>query len=155
LIFFASIFKGEPDQDNLFISLSEIAWGLQVSGMSEASTKPSRPLLFAAGFYVAASLYLLAFTLSDTDLLSLSALAVASVVAGVGLYMLKRWGFWLSIVVFPLLATVSGSTLLFSMSVPVENAGLEATLFDLSLGVILLFSFVSVLIVLDNRSNFK
>jgi len=97
----------------------------------------------------------LAFTLSDTDLLSLSALAVASVVAGVGLYMLKRWGFWLSIVVFPLLATVSGSTLLFSMSVPVENAGLEATLFDLSLGVILLFSFVSVLIVLDNRSNFK
>jgi hypothetical protein len=125
--------------------------------MSESSGKSrSRPLLFAAGFYVAVGLYLIAFSLSSsTDLLSLIVLAVASILGGTGLYMLKRWGFWLAIAVFPLLATVAVSTLSFSIGIPSESIGAGAILFDVSLGIVLILSFVSVLIVLDSRSSFK
>jgi len=128
-----------------------------VHKMSESSGKSrSRYLLFAAGFYVAVGLYLIAFSLgSSTDLPSLIVLAVASILGGAGLYMLKRWGFWLAIAVFPLLATVAASTLSFSIGIPSESTGARAMLFDVSLGIVLILSFVSVLIVLDNRSSFK
>lgn len=114
----------------------------------------SRGLLFAAGFYVAAGLYLLAFTLTpNMNLLILPLLGVASVLAGLGLYMLKRWAFWLATAVFPLLATFSLSTLLFSISIPSEKAGLMATLLNTSLAALGALSFFAFFAVLDNRSR--
>lgn len=114
----------------------------------------SRGLLFAAGFYVAAGLYLLAFTLTpNMNLLMLLLLGVASVLAGLGLYMLKRWAFWLAIAVFPLLATFAISTLLFSMSIPSEEASLMATLLNTSLAALGALSFLAFFAVLDNRAR--
>ena len=114
----------------------------------------SRGLLFAAGFYVAAGLYLLAFTLTpNMNLLMLLLLGVASVLAGLGLYMLKRWAFWLAIAVFPLLATFALSTLLFSMSIPSEEASLMATLLNTSLAALGALSFLAFFAVLDNRAR--
>ena len=114
----------------------------------------SRGLLFAAGFYVAAGSYLLAFTLTpNMNLLMLLLLGVASVLAGLGLYMLKRWAFWLAIAVFPLLATFALSTLLFSISIPSEKASLMATLLNTSLAALGALSFLAFFAVLDNRAR--
>ena len=114
----------------------------------------SRGLLFAAGFYVAAGLYLLAFALTpNMNLLILSLLGVASVLAGLGLYMLKRWAFWLAIAVFPLLATFALSTLLFSISIPSEKASLMTTLLNTSLAALGGLSFFAIFAVLDNRAR--
>ena len=114
----------------------------------------SRGLLFAAGFYVAAGLYLLAFALTpNMNLLILPLLGVASVLAGLGLYMLKRWAFWLAIAVFPLLATFALSTLLFSISIPSEKASLMATLLNTSLAALGALSFFAIFAVLDNRAR--
>ena len=125
--------------------------------MSESSVKPrSLSLLIAAAYYVVSGIYLLALTLtSGLTLYNLILLSVASVLAGAGLYLLRRWGYWLAIIVFPLMATVAASTLYFSLNVPTKDSALEETLFDFSLAVLLLLSFVSVLIVLDSRSSFK
>lgn len=114
----------------------------------------SRGLLFAGGFYVAAGVYLLAFTLTpNMNLLILPLLGVASVLAGLGLYMLKRWAFWLAIAVFPLLATFALSTLLFSINIPSEEASLMATLLNTSLAALGVLSFFAIFAVLDNRAR--
>jgi len=114
----------------------------------------SRGLLFAAGFYVAAGVYLLAFALTpNMNLLILPLLGVASVLAGLGVYMLKRWAFWLAIAVFPLLATFALSTLLFSISIPSEKASLMATLLNTSLAALGVLSFFAFFAVLDNRAR--
>lgn len=114
----------------------------------------SRGLLFAAGFYVAAGVYLLAFALTpNMNLLILPLLGVASVLAGLGVYMLKRWAFWLAIAVFPLLATFALSTLLFSISIPSEKASLMATLLNTSLAALGGLSFFAFFAVLDNRAR--
>ena len=121
--------------------------------MSETKSQ-SRPLLFAAGFYIASGLYLLAFTLTSLkDLWSLTALSIVSILAGVGLYLMRRWSFWLAIILFPLLATVAASTLVFSMSIPSKDGSVATTLFNISLGLLLFFSFVSVIIVGANRNS--
>ncbi len=115
----------------------------------------SRSLSFASGFYIAAGLYTLAFALiSITDLWSLVVLSIVTILAGAGIYFLKRWSFWLAIAVFPLMMTVAASTLAFSIKVPMRDAGLETALLNLSLGSILLLFIVSLAIVLGNRNSF-
>jgi len=128
-----------------------------VQRMDQPSAKPrGKALLFAAAFYIVAGLYLLVLTLgANADLWVLSVLSIASILAGAGLFMLKRWGFWFAIAVFPLLVVVAASTLSTSMSLPVESADAVAVLFNVSMGIVVLLSFVSVIIVLDNRSRFE
>lgn len=125
--------------------------------MEQPSGKPrGKALLFAAAFYIVTGLCLLVLTLgANADLWVLSALSIVSILVGAGLFMLKRWGFWLAIAVFPLLIVVAASTLSTSMSLPVENADAVALLFNVSMGIVVLLSFVSVIIVLDNRSRFE
>ena len=125
--------------------------------MEQPPGKPrGKALLFAAAFYIIAGSYLLILTLgANADLWTLSVLSIASVLAGAGLFMLRRWSFWLAIAVFPLLVVVAASTLSTSMSLPVKNADAVALLFNASMGILVLLSFVSVIIVLDNRSRFE
>lgn len=128
--------------------------------MQNMDKEPGKPrgkaLSLAVAFYVIAGLYLLVLTLgANAALWVLSILSIASILAGAGLFMLRRWGFWLAIAVCPLLVVVAASTLSTSVSLPVENADAVALLFNVSMGIVVLLSFVSVIIVLDNRSRFE
>jgi len=128
-----------------------------VQNMDEEPGKPrGKALSLAVAFYVVAGLYLLVLTWgTNADLWVLSVLSIASVLAGAGLFMLRRWSVWLAIAVCPLLVVVAASTLSTSVRLPVENADAVALLFNVSMGVLILMSFVSVIIVLDNRSRFE
>ena len=87
-----------------------------MSNMGETmKTNRGITLLFASCFYIVVGIYLLIFSLGRAvDLWILIILNIASIIAGVGLFMLKRWSFWLAIAVSPLLITVAASTLAFS-----------------------------------------
>lgn len=122
--------------------------------------EPGKPhgkaLSLAAAFYVVAGLYLLVLTLgANADLWVLIILSIASILAGVGLFILGRWSVWLAIALCPLLIVVAASTLSTSVSLPVEKADALALLFNVSMGILILMSFVSAIIVLDNRSRFE
>ncbi|MEM4250969.1 MAG: hypothetical protein QW828_03980, partial [Candidatus Bathyarchaeia archaeon] len=115
-----------------------------------------RALLVPSVFYVAAGLYLLALTIgSVAELWILVCLSVASIVAGAGLFMLKRWGFWLAVWVFPLLFVVAASTLTLSAGLPAEDSGLSELLFEASMAGVAALSLLSVIILVEKRSSFR
>jgi hypothetical protein len=120
------------------------------------TTKTDRgiTLLFASCFYIAVGIYLLIFSLGRAvDLWILIVLNIASIIAGIGLFMLKRWSFWLAIAVSPLLITVAASTLAFSTGIPTADIAMQATLFDASLAIIIVLTLFSFLIVLASSDK--
>ena len=126
-----------------------------MSNMGE-TTKTNRgiTLLFASCFYIVVGIYLLIFSLGRAvDLWILIILNIASIIAGVGLFMLKRWSFWLAIAVSPLLITVAASTLAFSTDIPTADIAMQGTLFDVSLALIITLTIISFLIVLANNDK--
>ena len=128
-----------------------------MSNMSEIP-KPNRglPLIFASCFYIAVGIYLSIFSLEHAiEFWSLILLNIASIIAGIGLYMLKRWSFWLAIAVSPLLITVSASTLAFSTSIPTADIAMQGSLFEASLAIIIVLTIISFLIVLSNSDKLR
>lgn len=128
-----------------------------MSNMNEIpKTNRGLPLIFASCFYIAVGIYLSIFSLERAvDLWTLIILNIASIIAGVGLYMLKRWSFWLAITVSPLLITVAASTLAFSTGIPTTNIAMQGTLFEASLAIIIVLTIISFLIVLVNSDKLR
>lgn len=128
-----------------------------MSNMSEIP-KPNRglPLIFASCFYIAVGIYLSIFSLERAiEFWTLILLNIASIIAGIGLYMLKRWSFWLAIAVSPLLITVSASTLAFSTRIPTADIAMQGSLFEASLAIIIVLTIISFLIVLSNSDKLR
>ena len=126
-----------------------------VSNMGE-TTKANRgiTLLFTIAVYIVAGIFLLVFSIGRAaDLWILVALGIASIIAGIGLFMLKRWSFWLALIVSPLLVTVAASTLAFSMGIPTINIPMQGTVFEFSLAIIIALAVISFLIVLINSDK--
>ena len=113
-------------------------------------------LLFASSVYIIVGIYLLIFMMGRAvDLWSLIILNIASIVTGIGLFMLKRWSFWLALIVSPLLITIAASTLSFSMGITTANIPIQGILFEASLGIIIALNVISFLIVLANRDKLR
>ena len=128
-----------------------------MSNMGE-TTKTNRgiTLPFASCVYIVIGIYLLIFSIERAfDLWILIILNLASIIAGIGLFMLKRWSFWLALIVSPLLITVAASTLSFSMGIPTTNIPMQGTLFEASLGIIIALTIISLLIVLVNSDKLR
>ncbi|WP_455369970.1 hypothetical protein [[Eubacterium] cellulosolvens] len=122
------------------------------------TTKTNRgiTLFFASCVYIAIGIYLLIFSIEHAvELWSLIILYIASILAGIGLFMLRRWSFWLALIVSPLLITVAASTLSFSMGIPSTNIPIQGTLFEVTLGVIIALAIISFLIVLANSDKLR
>ena len=128
-----------------------------MSNMGEISkTKRGLLLIFASIFYIVAGIYFLIFSLDRAiELWTLAILSIASIIAGIGLYMLKRWSFWLAIAVSPLLITVAASTLAFSIGIPTADAVMQGILFEASLTIIIVLTVISFLIVLANNDKLR
>lgn len=128
-----------------------------MSNMSEIP-KPNRglPLIFASCFYIAVGIYLSIFLLERAiEFWTLILLNIASIIAGISLYMLKRWSFWLAIAVSPLLITVAASTRTFSTSIPTSDIAMQGSLFEASLAIIIVLTIISFLIVLSNSDKLR
>src|SRR2546423_13929415 len=68
-----------------------------------ASFRPSG-LSISAFFYALSGIYYLAFPIVAQDTLAhhLYAIGVASLLGSLGVFMMKRWGLWLRVLLFPL-----------------------------------------------------
>jgi hypothetical protein len=123
--------------------------------MGGEESKPRIRVAAAATAYILIGLYFLVFSIPDFNLALLSIIGLGSVIAGLGLYMFKRWGFWLASAVFPLLATASISTLIFSLKIPVQDSTFTPIILDTSLAIVFILSIVSFLTVISVRNSFK
>lgn len=126
-----------------------------MSDMGGEESKPRIRVAAAATAYILIGLYFLAFSIPDLNLALISIMGLGSVIAGSGLYMFKRWGFWLASAIFPLLATASISTLIFSLKIPVQDSPLTPIILDASLAIIFVLSIVSFLTIVSVRGSFK
>lgn len=118
-------------------------------------TVKSSGLLFSAIFYIAAGLYLLAFLIYDPTIITSYILGVLCVTSGIGVYMVKRWGLWLSLASFPLIFTAAVSTLNYSIKMVGFTLNPATLLFNISLILYLIFSVLAFLTLLDKRKEFK
>ncbi|MGQ9639211.1 MAG: hypothetical protein ACUVUB_01975 [Candidatus Bathyarchaeia archaeon] len=123
--------------------------------MGKVDREHHRRVVAAAAAYILVGAYFIAFSIPDLNLLLLLIIGLGSIITGLGLYMFKRWGFWLASALFPLLATASLSTLIFSLKIPVQDSTFTSLILDLSLTVMFILTVASFLTVLSVRDDFK
>ena len=124
--------------------------------MSNNFNERSAGVWFALVFYALGGVYMLAFWGAfDPSAYALAALGVISVVIGVALFMLSRWGFWIGLFTFPLYlvefiyATVSSVNLVGWFPDAVTG------MFQSSMIIYLIFLCFSFILLLDRRNSLK
>src|SRR5208283_5283524 len=149
---FAHVFIRTKFYGTELVQPSNIRW----SRMSNNFNERSAGVWFALVFYVIGGVYMLAFWgVFDTAAYALAALGAISVVIGVALFMLSRWGFWIGLFTFPLYlvefiyATVSSVNLVGWFPDAVTG------IFQSSMIIYLVFLCFSFILLLDRRNSLK
>ena len=93
--------------------------------------------------------------LYDLTLVPLIALSVVAVLAGVGVLFERRFGLWISLLLFPLAMVMALSTLFYSVTVTGWSANIPEALFEASLILYAIGLVVSLLLVIDKRAQLK
>ena len=93
--------------------------------------------------------------LYDLTLIPLVALSVVAILAGVGVLLGRRFGLWISLLLFPLAMVMVISTLFYSMTVSGWLTSDIVTVFQASLILYVVGLVVSLLLVIDRRSQLK
>lgn len=113
-------------------------------------------ILFSAGFHVAAGAYGLALTsLIAPNFLPFYAISILSIIAGAQLLRGKRWGAVLALLLCPLMAVVSISTLHYSLYSPASEFKAELAALHLSLALYAALSILSPFLILSEWKEFK
>ena len=93
--------------------------------------------------------------LYDLTLMPLIALSIVAILAGVGVLLGRRFGLWISLLLFPLAMVMAISTLFYSMTVSGWLTSDIVTVFQTSLILYVVGLVVSLLLVIDRRSQLK
>ena len=113
-------------------------------------------LLVASAIFIVLGAYGLVFTvLYDLTLVPLIALSVVAILAGVGVLFERRFGMWLSLLLFPLAMVMVLSTLFYSLTVSGWSTNTVVAVFEASLIFYAIGLVVSLLLVIDKRSQLK
>jgi hypothetical protein len=113
-------------------------------------------LLVASVIFIVLGAYGLVFSgLYDLTLVPLIALSVVAVLAGVGVLFERRFGLWISLLLFPLAMVMALSTLFYSVTVSGWSADIPEALFEASLILYAVGLIVSLLLVIDKRGQLK
>ncbi len=113
-------------------------------------------LLVASAIFLVLGAYGLVFSfLYDLTLMPLIALSVVALLAGVGVLLGRRFGLWISLLLFPLATVMAISTLFYSMTVSGWLTSDIVTVFQVSLILYVVGLVVSLLLVIDRRSRLK
>ena len=113
-------------------------------------------LRIAAVFYIILGIYALAFpVMYDLSLYPMYIIGVLSILCGAGVLLLKKWGLWISAVLFPVMLMLSMVTLYYSASVGGFYPDWERALFNVSLILYLVLAALGFLLVADKRRELK
>lgn len=113
-------------------------------------------LVVASAIFFLLGAYGLVFSaLYDTGLIPLIALSVISLVTGVGVLLGRRFGLWLALLLFPLGIVEAIATLLYSVTLSGWYANDIVAAFDASLILYVVGLIISLLLVIDKRSQLK
>jgi len=113
-------------------------------------------VLFSSVFYVLAGIYIVIFPiLFERFLFPLYFIAGACVIAGVGIFLMWRWAFWLAVVAVPAVVTAFGSVLFYSIVNFGFNPDWSTGLFNVINALCLVFTAIALLFLLDKRKEFK
>ncbi len=113
-------------------------------------------LLVASGIFILLGAYGLVFSaLYDLGLIPLIALSLASIAAGLGAFFGRRFALWLAVLLFPPGAVETLSTLSYSVTVSGWYTNSAVAIFNASLILYIVGLVISLLLVLDRRSQLK
>jgi hypothetical protein len=116
----------------------------------------STGLRIAAIFYILLGIYTLAFPVAfDPAAYPFYIIGVLSIVAGAGAILVKKWGLWIAVLLFPVMLVLSIVTLYYSASVVGFYPDWQATLFHLSLIGYLVLAVLAFLLIVDKKREFK
>jgi hypothetical protein len=113
-------------------------------------------LLVASAIFIALGAYGLAFSaLYDVTLIPLIVLSLVSVAAGVGALFSRPFTLWLALLLFPLGVVEALATLFYSITVSGWYSSYWVAAFNASLIVYIAGLVISLLLVVDKRSELK
>jgi len=124
--------------------------------MSNNFNERSAGVWFALVFYVIGGVYMLTFWgVFDTAAYGLAALGAISVVIGVSLFMLSRWGFWIGLFTFPLYLVEFIYAAVSSVNLVGWFPDAVTGIFQSSMIIYLIFLCFSFILLLDRRNSLK
>jgi len=113
-------------------------------------------LLVASAIFILLGAYGLVFSaLYDMGLVPLIVLSLVSIAAGLGVFLERRFALWLSLLLFPLATVETLSTLFYSVTLSGWYSSDMVTVFNASLILYAVGLVVSLLLVIDKRSQLK
>lgn len=113
-------------------------------------------LRVAAILYMVLGIYALVFPLLyDPSILFLYIVGGLSIICGIGTMLLKKWGLWISVALFPVMLMLSIVTFYYSISSLGFYPDWERALFNTSLVIYMILSVLGFLLVVDKRRDLK
>jgi hypothetical protein len=147
---------GKPKSDIPEPVLSEPRRSNKLAQKTSLERTQATGLLVASGILIVLGVYGLAFSaLYDMTLLPLVALSLVSIAAGLGILFGRKFGFWLSLLLFPLGIVEALSTLSYSVTVSGWYSNDVVALFNASVILYAVGLVISLLLVIDKRSQLK
>ena len=127
-----------------------------LAGKGNLERTQATGLLVAGGIFIVLGIYGLVFSaLYDLTLVPLIALSLASIAAGLGALFGRRFALWLALLLFPLGIIEAVATLFYSVTVSGWYPSELVAAFNASLILYMLGLTVSLLLVIDRRSQLK
>lgn len=113
-------------------------------------------LVVASAIFILLGVYGLVFSaLYDLGLIPLIVLSLVSIVTGLGVFLGRRFALWLSLLLFPLAIVETFSTLFYSVTLSGWYSSDIVTVFNASLILYAIGLVISLLLVIDKRSQLK
>ena len=127
-----------------------------MAGKADLERTHATGLIVASAIFFVLGAYGLAFSaLYETALIPLIALSVVSLATGVGVLLGRRFGLWLTLLLFPLGIVETIVTLLYSVTLSGWYSNNMAGAFNISLILYVVGLVISLLLVIDKRGQLK
>ncbi len=111
---------------------------------------------YSAIFYLVAGVYYLGVPIAMQDYASIHLFAsgIISLIAGVLLFRMSKWGLWLGLLLFPVQLVLSATGFMTEFNTAGALQDATTVGFLASLAILMFFSCVTLLVLLDQRRNF-
>jgi len=118
--------------------------------------RTSLGIAFPAIFYLLFGIYLIVFPiLFDTQLFAIILLSSFCIIAGFGLFLLKRWSLWLALVLSPCIIVSAGFAFSCSRNYVGFIPNIQTGVFHVTLILWMILTPISILFLIDKRKTFK
>lgn len=127
-----------------------------MAGKANIELTHATGLVVASAIFILLGVYGLVFSaLYDLGLIPLIVLSLVSIVTGLGVFLGRRFALWLSLLLFPLAIVETFSTLFYSVTLSGWYSSDIVTVFNASLILYAIGLVISLLLVIDKRSQLK